>query len=699
VFGLLLALFLFDALWTLSVFTCSRARQKYSESNRLMLARNGLLAGGRDATAVFRQSGELSVQDCVWNQRSQSISTIQLDPRMRWISWPFVGGVVANLFLCAMIGGLFFLLTPRIWVGSFATFDEGPDRALRALQSGFAEEVQLGDIGQILEGTRTVFEVRMFDQRTNHSIDLVSHAAKFGLDEPLFRGSVMGEYASGKWRVGRTGEGDEFRGYPWAPNSDHVVRQEFRLEPTESGILFAMSPHSACWLEHKHSRVFARPVTSVLYRDERVSGRETIKYLVLSDKPDSAVIPEFTRATRSSRLLPSSQGYYCQLPGRGLEQLQAFARQLAQSDNDPNPSPQTIARRLQHFLRDDGGFSYTLDMSIDDPTIDAVEDFLFNRRRGHCEYFASALALMLRAVGIPARLASGFKGGDLNTNTGYFVVQERHAHVWVEAYLNRQWVILDPTPASRADSVKSLAPKVSVWNNLLRSLSDLWTHQIVGLSLAEQNSSLYVPLKEWGATFANDLADNTRRLLQGDFQNLHGARWLGALLLIALLTLIVSVGWWVLASASARHEKSRWLLNAVDKLLTWILPNDPGTRQGSDWRSRLSRWCTSLLGRLRGEIDEPRLRVEFYERFLRVLRLSGLEPLPAQTAHEFVVDTQPQWRGRLNSTELAEVPPAVVAQFYRVRFGGESLSADELRWLDQQLGCLEESWRHRDVPR
>ena len=66
------------------------------------------------------------------------------------------------------------------------------------------------------------------------------------------------------------------------------------------------------------------------------------------------------------------------------------------------------------YLRQSGDFSYTLKLEVTDPTLDPVEDFLVNRKSGHCEYFASALALLLRSVGIPARVVNGFKGGDWN---------------------------------------------------------------------------------------------------------------------------------------------------------------------------------------------------------------------------------------------------------------------------------------------
>ena len=87
---------------------------------------------------------------------------------------------------------------------------------------------------------------------------------------------------------------------------------------------------------------------------------------------------------------------------------------------------------------------------------DPLADFLFERRKGHCEYFASAMAVMLRTLGIPSRLVTGFQGGAYNPVSGWSVVRASDAHSWVEAWIDgRGWITFDPTPAG-ADSPESL---------------------------------------------------------------------------------------------------------------------------------------------------------------------------------------------------------------------------------------------------
>src|SRR5690606_13368344 len=77
-----------------------------------------------------------------------------------------------------------------------------------------------------------------------------------------------------------------------------------------------------------------------------------------------------------------------------------------------------------------------------------VDDFLFNTRSGFCEHYASAFAFLMRAAGIPARVVTGYQGGEVNPIGGYLIVRQSEAHAWVEVWLEgRGWVRIDPTAA------------------------------------------------------------------------------------------------------------------------------------------------------------------------------------------------------------------------------------------------------------
>jgi transglutaminase-like putative cysteine protease len=108
------------------------------------------------------------------------------------------------------------------------------------------------------------------------------------------------------------------------------------------------------------------------------------------------------------------------------------------------PAARRAARLEEHLLT---GYTYTVSF-VGRSAPASLESFLFEHKSGQCEYFASAMVLMLRSQGIPARLVTGFLGGEYNPFEGYYVVRDSNAHAWVEAYLPEQggWRIFDPTP-------------------------------------------------------------------------------------------------------------------------------------------------------------------------------------------------------------------------------------------------------------
>ena len=120
--------------------------------------------------------------------------------------------------------------------------------------------------------------------------------------------------------------------------------------------------------------------------------------------------------------------------------METLAAQVMGEVEDP---PARRAQRLESHLQT--GYAYTLDFVGRDGE-NPLEDFLFEYKSGHCEYFASSMVLMLRSQGIPARLVTGFLGGEYNPVEGYFLVRQQSAHAWVEALVDGRWQIYDPTP-------------------------------------------------------------------------------------------------------------------------------------------------------------------------------------------------------------------------------------------------------------
>ncbi len=154
-------------------------------------------------------------------------------------------------------------------------------------------------------------------------------------------------------------------------------------------------------------------------------------------------------------------------------------------------------------MRESGEFTYSLHMDIIDPDLDPVEDFLVNRKSGHCEYFASALALLLRSIDIPARMVNGFKGGDWNDLTQTMNVRQKHAHSWVEAYAGPGpdntpiWITLDPTPSlGREESIAHVGGIAGNFRPMTDLIRHIWVFYIVGYDRDRQNRLLYAPMRQ-----------------------------------------------------------------------------------------------------------------------------------------------------------------------------------------------------------
>src|SRR5262249_45390874 len=144
-----------------------------------------------------------------------------------------------------------------------------------------------------------------------------------------------------------------------------------------------------------------------------------------------------------------------------LGQLKTQKRVPAQAlgkDGVPAEHSEAVARALSDYLATSGDYKDTLTLQRMDATGDPVEDFLFYTRRGHCNRFSTALALMLRSQGIPSRIVLGYRGAD-EVSDGKYEVRAAMAHSWVEAMIPRKrpdgetawhWLTLDPTPATEA---------------------------------------------------------------------------------------------------------------------------------------------------------------------------------------------------------------------------------------------------------
>ena len=378
------------------------------------------------------------------------------------------GFLVATCFLSVPIllfTAALFVLFPRVGLSLLLLSHPRAGRMI-----GFSEHVDLGDVG-VLRGDPTIalrFELKdvpdppptrytlrlrgtAFDAydgrawaRTQRELRPADHALDAGDVYPIFRAPD--------------------------PARDQLVA--FDLEPIDPPVLF-LPPRSVA--------LRVRPQNQILLGDPLViqHGAEDELRYAGSDgrglKYDAYVAGE--NELLSEALSAADRPRYLALPGN----LPARVVELAHHWTDDLPSPEAKARRIEDRLRRE--FTYDL-RSPSQGKPQPVEHFLFESKRGHCEFFSTAMALMLRAVGIPSRNVTGFVGGTWNRFGRYYAVREGDAHSWVEAYIDGPlrpgWRTFDPTPPSGAQPMEPPNGVYYYMRDFVEALSQRWNTYVVG---------------------------------------------------------------------------------------------------------------------------------------------------------------------------------------------------------------------------
>ncbi len=678
-YGVMLLAYLLLAIWTLSVFTLYQGAAEFGEFARDRHATGpdrsakSLAAGalGADALTAFRRS-------FARERRSLVASAIQQDSPGRWIVPRFVGGVFGLAVVGLSLGLVLFLFVPRVKLGGGAA-SQSEAKSDGPAVTGYASEIRLGQLGQILESTDRVMEVGLFDYATDQPLSLDQFSVRQGHAAPMFRGNALEIYGKGRWHTGhRT---TPLGMLPSHPRDKGMIRQEYRLELRGSDVLFAMAPFEVARLDPNQT-IAVDTETNVL--SAPADGRDEIVYYVYSKgQPaetaagagDLLVAPQ-----RRNRFYPRTLERCRKLPDE-LTRLVDLAQALTARENLIGNEKMSLERRaaltLESHLRDSGQYAYSLNMAIHDPQIDPVEDFLFNRRRGHCEYFASALALMLRAVQVPSRLITGYKGADALGSAGYYEVQQRHAHAWVEAFVDGQWIVLDPTPGARDENVREVAARVGFWKSARNSISSLWSTYVVSLSLNRQQQTLYDPL-------------------QGSVSTGWGS-------VRGVLQRVAAAVAWVKNALSSPEElftprgaATGLLLMVVAYVAVKLTRQAAGHWQRSarrdSWRKSFVDVFCRLFEKLSGRRPDPaRVVVAFYEQFQALVAARGLYPRDDQTQREFAALVEETLTERLSRSNLAHFPSELSELFYRVRFGNAELQPVETIEVEKRLQRLKES--------
>ena len=515
------------------------------------------------------------------------------------------------LLLIIVLALPFFLIAPRTASSALKRGGGGLAGFI-----GFSDNVTLGEIGRLKGNDEIFMHVRVEN----------SSAGSFaGL---RWRGVALDHFTGRAWKKSAAAERFEKkesdRGFFQMGTTEDVQRlttQTFFLEPVDTPVLFGAPRVVAVQGRLPFVRVDSEGAIQ-----SRSHDQERVVYKVYSDTTEAS--PNVLRSDSMEYYAPAAR--YLELPGNLDPRIAALAKQVSTSSSARNGYDE--ARAIETYLRDNYG--YTLELKAGGP--DPLADFLFRVRAGHCEYFATALAVMLRTRGIASRVVNGFLPGEYNEAAEAYTVRQSDAHSWVEAYFpqTKSWVTFDPTPsAGRTPRARTgLAGQLSKYSEALELM---WFQYVVGYDKQEQHS----------------LATSLRNRLS-DFRRGSAARWeqvrnaFPSLVLFVLPALLAFGAVFVVVVLTGRVRRLGW-------------------RRG--WKV----WQGAA-----GEESSP---VDFYRRLVAALAKQGIKRAPHQTPLEFA-----------STVGLAEAA-SITKAYNRVRYGEEKLSAAERKQIELLLSQLERS--------
>ena len=314
--------------------------------------------------------------------------------------------------------------------------------------TGFTDNVRLGKVSDIQEDTTVI---------------LRAHMERVGEDLLYWRGIVLDYFDGTSW-ISRESPAREEGRLPAITGKK--IRQTVYLEPYGNRYLFALDKPFSLSLR------YAKPSSSLTYALPEHIARRT-KYEAVSVLSD--LLPE----------PGTNRDMYLQLPARDLTGIRNLAKTLSSGR-----TREDAVNAMLRFLRN-GEYRYSL-KSLPVSEV-PLEDFLFRSKYGNCEYFASAMAVMLRITGIPSRVVGGYRGGYYNEAGEYYLVPQKNAHVWVEAYLeDKGWLRMDPTPAGIENFVSGPSgdPFFRV-RLLLDSMNYYWNALVINYDFTRQVTLFY----------------------------------------------------------------------------------------------------------------------------------------------------------------------------------------------------------------
>ena len=399
-----------------------------------------------------------------------------IEKASKFVSGKFLlGSSLLGLVLLILSLTVFFLF-PRFTLGFFASGKKGET------VQGFSDSINLGHFGILKTSSKIILRLEFLSGEENLNAETSVYLRGVSFDN--YNGSGWSKSELKSYPLLQYSR-DGYLSIPYKINPELTNDREFEYniyqEPlhNETPVVFAAtkplaikSQNSRFSLRREKKKGFFVDDMQDLTHDQgdNISLVYTVRSMLMNHT-------EMNFDQVKHGYPKSLEERYTQLP----HELDGRISDLAKEYSDGAQSPYDLALSIENALKKD--YNYTTE-GVGWPT-DPISNFLFERKQGHCEYFATSMVLMMRTLGIPARPVNGFLGSQYNSYGEYYIVTEANAHTWVEIFFPEYgWITFDPTPPSLSESYFSAGfTDLRFW---LDSMKHQWYKWVVFYNLDRQ---------------------------------------------------------------------------------------------------------------------------------------------------------------------------------------------------------------------
>ncbi len=564
-------------------------------------------------------------------------------------------GLFLFLFAC-----LVFVLFPRSSVNQlFANWqlNGGP------VKTGFSRHVTMGQLGTLQQSNARVAEVAI----TKNGKNIGSEGY-----QPYFIGGTLNVYdgATHEWirsynsmrsnqRVHLMGGVPVNLVSPSLYNTQDVITENFTFDHPQANTLFAIGP--AVKLSGRGLGRVLRLSDGSMICSPVHSGAITYSVATALKYNPKIIGPQrpslFPSAMRYQPfdLNSMSRIHSAPIPQRIITLARKVAGPLLKLKRTPATEARVdtlLADRFCTWLR--ANYPYSFDMTPVDSNMDPTEDFLFNKRKigGYCEFFASAMVMFCRSMHIPARMATGYHGGDYNPIAGYYIIRQKFAHAWVQVFIpGKGWLNYDPSPASSLTSIQQKLTWFTEIADFFQWVRLQWLQSIIAFN-ESMRRNIILKIEMLGKAVGHTVMQSIHHL-ELMMRVLFTDRHIGA------------------------SERILFLIGTLGAVALGLFFLHLWRKQR---RSLVVQMVKGMERRMQRQLTRD---LAFFDRLVEILERIGIQRTDTQTPREFVCAA-----AVAAGSELPEADE-LVRIFYDIRYGGQDVSISVSTRIREAIATLD----------